>query len=185
MIPATVIAQSWTKEHVSDALHNASYEEYRLAGKFLAPPQQAKPSAPVLVVHCQPGEHARSKTAGHFEGGWIDIGVKVASKVSESSHKDMIPVDLRLDDGKPQNDIWAVMPGEKQVSIVGSVLLPTMIVAKLFYNKPTPHKEGSPDQVHKIFFGVYERDGGQIQMEFDLPDVTEVADACGLIRHAR
>jgi hypothetical protein len=45
------------------------------------------------------------------------------------------------------------------------------------------HKEGTGPQVQKIIVGVKEYLGSQIQMEFELPDSTDVADACGLIAH--
>ena len=56
----------------------------------------------------------------------------------------------------------------------------------LLYGHLMPHKEwtNSP-QVRKIILGVSEYLAAQIQIEFDLPESTEVADACGVIEHKR
>jgi hypothetical protein len=48
-----------------------------------------------------------------------------------------------------------------------------------------PHNEGTNPQVQKIILGVSEYLAAQIQMEFDFPDSTAVADACGVIEHKR
>jgi hypothetical protein len=45
------------------------------------------------------------------------------------------------------------------------------------------HKENTSPQVRNIVLGVPEYLGGEIEMKFDLPDSTEVADACGIILH--
>ena len=48
----------------------------------------------------------------------------------------------------------------------------------LLYGHYMPHKEWTNNpQIRKIIFGVSEYLATQIQMEFDLPDSTEVADA--------
>jgi hypothetical protein len=55
----------------------------------------------------------------------------------------------------------------------------------LLYGHVLRHKEGTNAQVRRIMLGVPEYLGAQIQMQFDLPDSTEVADACGVILHKR
>src|SRR5450759_1837789 len=67
---------SWTQADKADALHGTSFREFTLEGKFLVPPRQSSLSAPVLVLHCQPGRHTHGKvhTNGHFVEGWIAAG---------------------------------------------------------------------------------------------------------------
>ena len=76
-----------------------------------------------------------------------------------------------------------MMPDQKSISVVGSAIMAKIVISKLLYGKESPHKAGKGEQVRRILLGAYEHEGGQIQMQFDLPDVTEVAEACGLIQH--
>jgi hypothetical protein len=66
------------------------------------------------------------------------------------------------------------------------VFLSDVDLNNLLYGHLMPHKEwtNSP-QVRKIILGVSEYLAAQIQIEFDLPESTEVADACGVIEHKR
>lgn len=55
--------------------------------------------------------------------------------------------------------------------------------ANLLYAHHLYHKENTNPQVRKVVLGVNEYLGGEIVMQFDFPDSTEVADACGVIWH--
>jgi hypothetical protein len=46
-----------------------------------------------------------------------------------------------------------------------------------------PHKENTSPPVRKVIIGFDEYLGGEVVMQFEMPDPTEIADACGVIWH--
>jgi hypothetical protein len=55
----------------------------------------------------------------------------------------------------------------------------------LLYGHVGWHTDGKGEQVRKLLLDVPEYLGTQVQVQFDFPESTEVADACGLIAHKR
>jgi hypothetical protein len=47
------------------------------------------------------------------------------------------------------------------------------------------HKEGTSDPVHKVVIAADEYLATQVVAQFDMPDPTPVAEACGVILHKR
>jgi hypothetical protein len=45
------------------------------------------------------------------------------------------------------------------------------------------HKENTNEQVHKVIIGLEEAFAGEVQIQFDMPDVMEVAETCGAVMH--
>jgi hypothetical protein len=185
---------AWTQADKSDLLHAKSFQEFTIQGKFLARPRESTIAAPLLVLHCQPGPHRYSngQISGHFVEGWIGAGAVLNSRTAKyttspdllgnSASKELparVPVEYRLDDKKPQSDSWGVNTDQS------AVLLTDISLDTLLFGHSLPHKEGTNAQVRRIILGVAEYLGAQIQMQFDLPDSTEVADACGVIVHKR
>jgi hypothetical protein len=178
---------AWTATDKSDALHQTSFKEFRLEGKFLVPPQHSGISAPVLVLHCQPGPHGfgSAKTNGHFVEGWISVGAVLnssAQKLAFGAIEDLVPVEYRLDEQKLQRDAWRVSTDHSGI-FLNEQLCGDCNLANLLYGHKLPHKEGSGPQISKVIMGVPEYLAAQIQMQFDFPDSTEVAEACGIITH--
>ena len=185
---------TWTETEKSDPLHQTSFKEFSLKGKFLVPPKQSNLPPPILVLRCQPGPHrfGKAQTNGHFVEGWIATGAvlnssaeKIAfgARVSISSSigtiGDVVPVEYRLDDKELKSPYWRVSTDHS------GILFDDGDLDDLLYGHVLRHKEGTNAQVRRIMLGVPEYLGGQIQMQFDLPDSTEVADACGVILHKR
>jgi hypothetical protein len=173
---------AWTATDKSDVLHQISFKEFRLEGRFLAPPHQSSLSAPVLVLHCQPGRHdhrgTKSYAAGKLVEGWIATGAALDSHAGPLGT--CASVEYRRDDMKLQLNCWGSSTDHS------AVFLSDVDLNNLLYGHLMPHKEwtNSP-QVRKIILGVSEYLAAQIQIEFDLPESTEVADACGVIEHKR
>jgi len=46
-----------------------------------------------------------------------------------------------------------------------------------------PHNENSSPQIHTFMIRMDEHLAAPITVQFDLPDVTEVADSCGIVWH--
>lgn len=113
--------------------------------------------------------------------GWIATGAVLDSaepSVGRDAAK-LVSVEFRLDDRKLQADLWP-----KSTDHSG-VFLDDIRLDNLLYGHLLGHKEGTGPQVRRIMLGVPEYLAIQIQMQFDLPDSTEVADACGVILHKR
>ena len=174
-------AQTWTETDKSDQLHQASFKEFSLLGKFLVAPQHSSLTAPVLVLHCQPGRHdhrgTKSYSSGNLVEGWIAIGAVLDSHVG--SFGPCVSVEFRLDEKKLQQDCWGRSTDHSGI-VINDIRL-----NNLLYGHLMPHNEGTNPQVQKIILGVSEYLAAQIQMEFDFPDSTAVADACGVIEHKR
>jgi hypothetical protein len=183
---ANSAASAWAQVDRSDALHGTSFREFRLEGRFLVPPQHPDIPAPVMVLHCQPGPHGfgNAKTNGHFVEGWIAAGA-VLNSAPPSSGKDfasLVPVEFRLDDKKLQGAFWPVSTDRTGV-FLNRPYCGDCTLANLLYGHELPHKEGSGPQVNKVIIGVPQYLASQVQMQFDFPDSTEVAEACGIITH--
>jgi hypothetical protein len=178
----------WTEADKSDSLHQVTFKEFSLLGKFLIPPQQSNLPAPLLVLHCQPGPHrfGRVQTNGHFVEGWIAVGA-VLNPAEQSVGRDaarLVPVEFRLDEKKLQADLWPVSTDHLGVFLNGPHCRDCTL-NNLLYGHMLPHKDGTNPQVRRIILGVPEYLGAQVQMQFDLPDSTQFAEACGVIVHKR
>jgi hypothetical protein len=146
-----------------------------LTGKFLTPPKQAS-AAPLFVLKCVPGEHSRGLRE-YKNGKFLDAYVIVGAIVD--FHTGGTPVRYRLDDGKIHEDLWnrgtdgtAIFPDEIQTNT-------------LLYGHFMPHKEGTNAPVHKVVIAVNEALAAEVVMQFDMPDPTPAADACGIILHKK
>jgi hypothetical protein len=172
---------TWTETDQSDQLHQTSFKEFSLEGKFLVAPQRSSLSAPVLVLRCQPGHGGKkSRTNGNFVEGWIAIGAVLNSTVVPvpgGVPRVRVPVEYRLDDKKLQSDFWNVSTDRSGVFVDD--------LDNLLYGHFLPHREGTNAQIRRIMLGVPEYLAVQIQMQFDLPDSTDVAEACGAIMYKR
>ncbi len=183
-IPAPMVqgqAPAWTVSDKFDPLHQTSFKEFSLEGRFLVPPRQSNLSAPVLVLHCQPGRHdhrgTKSYSGGKLVEGWIATGAVLDAHVEPFGP--CIFLEFRLDDKKLQQDCWSRSTDHS------GMFIDDLRLSNLLYGHLMPHKEGTNPQVRKILLGVSEYLAAQIQVQFDLPDSTEVADACGVIEHKR
>src|SRR5260370_28634827 len=98
-----------------------------------------------------------------------------------------VNVQFRLDGGKLQSESWgrstdfsSIFFSHPTCHICGSGY---DILGNLLYGHGTYHKENTTPQVRKVVVGVPEYHGGEVVMQFDMPDATEVAEACGIILH--
>jgi len=159
---------------------------FSLDGTFLTPPKLAKASKPTWIITCQ---------SGKFLHSLIDVGTVLDSTniyprmgLPSWSDQDKTKIMIQLDnEEKPQLEYWghsddystiylntAQAPIMRKVSNTGEKRL-----KELFYGHV---KNG---QVHKIVIMVPEYLGALVSMRFDLPDVTAVADSCGLVEHKK
>jgi len=180
---------SWHREEKTDPLRGTKYSQFSLAGKFLTAPKKAPNENPIMIVRCIPGRDNKSNhghTNGKFTNGYILVGGVTDSSVSENGNS-FVSVQFRLDDGKLQSEQWghstdfsAVFFAHPTCALCGSGY---DVLANLLYGHHVYHKENTTSQVRKIVIGLPEFLGGEVVMQFDMSDATEVAEACGIILH--
>ncbi len=179
LLSLVAAAQSeWKETSMNDPLHNVSFQQFTLEGKFLISPHRSSLSAPVMVLRCQPGEHRA--TNGHFIDGWIATGAVLDSVVQRNGAV-RIPIEYRLDDKKLQSDYWPQSTDHSSVFLTGERFCGDCNLNTLLYGHFLRHKRGKGDPVRKIIIGVPEYLGSQIQMQFDMPDPEHVAESCGAV----
>lgn len=167
---------NWTKEDKEDALRGTRFVQYTLQGKFLTAPRNVAADAkPSIVVRCTPGSFERGHLHGKFMNGYVYVGTVVDSQ--ERTTSTGLHVHFRLDDGKLQTAPWGVSTDYSSM-FFGSIDFNTLL-----YGHFMPHKEGTNPPVKKVVLGVDEFLGGEVVMQFDMPDPAEVADACAALWH--
>ena len=166
------ISFPWKREDKTDQLRGTAYAEFTLPGRFLTPPQKPKAALPFFIVECEPGPARR--VFGGYTHGKLREAYMLLSAVAERTG-DHAVVQYRLDDGKLHTEDWgiskdhtAIYPSEIELNTV-------------LYGHFSKHKEGTNPPVRKLVIAVDEHRGGEMVMQFDMPDPTEMADACGLL----
>ena len=167
--------KEWTREDQSDPLHNTEYTQFTLEGKYLVPPRHHGADAPMLILQCGPGARSRSggQAGGKLIAGYLDVDATLDFR------QDNIPVEYRLDDGKLQEAYWSTSTDG------GGASFGEKDLEKLLYGRSAPRKEDTNPPVHKLVVGIPERLGTQIEAQFDMPDPSEVAEACGVMAHKK
>jgi hypothetical protein len=180
------VGPSWLQGERTDPLRGINYAEFSLVGKFLTPPNKAPNAPPVLIVHCIPVSDNHGHTNGKFKDGYVLVGGVTDTNVADNGNS-FARVQFRLDDGKLQTESWgrstdfsSIFFSHPTCALCGSGY---DIFANLLYGHATYHKENTTPQVRKVVIGVNEFLGGEIVMQFDMPDATEVAESCGIIWH--
>jgi hypothetical protein len=162
---------SWQREEKSDPLRKLDYSQFELEGKYLIPPKAKSPATPKLVARCQTGDFNHGHARGKFLAGYLSVDAVL------DFHAGGVPVVLRLDDGKLQETHWT------QSTNASGAFFESVEFNNLLYGHFLPHKAGTNGPVHKVIIGVPEYLGAEIQVEFDLPDPSEVAETCAVAWH--
>lgn len=179
----------WQRSVVDDPLRKASFGQFLLQGKYLvAPTTQKSGEFPALVVRCSAGPHSVGYHVfvnGTFLAGYLVTGVIVNSQVTihegllGTSFPVVVPVMFRLDEGKLQTENWSTST-DRSAAFFGSITLNNLLYGHIYR-----HKENTTEQVRKVIIGLDEAFAGEVQIQFDMPDATEVAEACGAVLHKR
>ena len=166
------ISFSWKREDKTDQLRGATYAEFTLPGRFLTPPQRPKAALPFFIVECEPGTTKR--VFGGYTHGKLVEAHMLLSAVADRT-RDHAVVQYRLDDGKMHTEDWGISRDHTAI-YPSDIELNTVLFGHF-----SKHKEGTNPPVSKLVIAVDEHRGGQMVMQFDMPDPTEMADSCGLI----
>lgn len=179
---AALQAPNWEIRQVKDAFRDTEFTEFRLEGKYLAAPSKYS-SNPAMVLRCAPWPHGSGKYQGKLNEALLLVGdTHLAHFGSSRSGGSRVPTQYRLDDGKIHTEYLYPTTDSKAVSLQPAAC-GDCVVNDFFYGHQISHKEGSSPQVRKVVVSIPEHHGGDIVIQFDLPDVTEVARACGVSYH--
>jgi hypothetical protein len=163
---------TWQREEKSDPLHGTDYTQFTLEGKYLVAPRHGDPEPPLLILQCTEGGHQHGgKAGGKLLAGYFDVDAAL------DFQEDDVLVEYRLDDGKLQQTAWS------RSTDGGGASFDEKDVEKLLYG--SSRKESTNPPVRKVILGVPERLGSEIEAEFNMPDPSEVAGACGIGTHKK
>jgi len=168
--------KQWQALPQTDALRGTRYTRFVLTGMFLTPPRQPTIPDPLLIVECIPGKRLRVY-GGTFLDAYVSLGAVLNSVVSQDGNG--VLASYRLDDGKIKQELWSPST-DGTAAFFTSVTLNTLL-----YGHFLPHKPDTNPAIRKAVIAVNEYLAGEIVMQFDMPDPTEVADACGGLVHKR
>lgn len=163
--------QQWRQSQETDARRGTTYTQFTLAGKFLKPPRNGGSDRPTLVVKCTPAKHSRGPN-GRFSAGSLRVGtlLKIDWVEPEVIHGigyyPKVSVRYRLDEGKTRQDQWS--PDEDKTS----TSFPKNALKEML-------------RAHSVLITVNEGLGAEVAMQFDIPDPTQVAEACGMVAHKK
>jgi hypothetical protein len=179
----------WIRTEKTDPLTGSPFVRFTLEGKFVQAPSKGAAEKPTFVLECDPSKTKWKGTVhGKLLNGFIVIGATLDSHVitasagllKGSANVSSVAVMYRRDDEhKIQHTEWSVSSNFSALALGEGNLFP------LFYWHDVIHREGKGEQVRKIVLSAPEYLGGDVVMQFDLPDLTTVADSCGLIEHRR
>jgi hypothetical protein len=167
-------SSGWIRESKNDSFSGTFYLEFTLSGKFLDRPKYENTAVPTLRIRCQPGKHSVGYHV-YAMGRTVSSALVIGDVVD--AHGFGTAAMYRLDDGKPQTEIW------QQSTDFAGVFFSESTLRNILYSHILPHKENSNAPTRKLVIAVDENGAGKVVMQFDLPDPTELADACGQIIH--
>ncbi|HKV93650.1 MAG TPA: hypothetical protein VJW20_13975 [Candidatus Angelobacter sp.] len=186
LVAAQDAAPQWQTERVKDAFLGTESIQYRLEGKYLATPF-TKPATPAIYLQCTPGSNNHGRYDGKLENAFLFVG-DTADRHSRYERKTQtrarekestVVTQYRLDDGKVHTQYLGHSPDFKMISLQPEGCGECMI-NDLFYGHIVSHKENTSPQIKKVVFNIPDPKSGNVVIQFDLPDVTEVARTCGI-----
>jgi hypothetical protein len=169
----------WQTQTIKDPFLNTELTQYRLEGKYLAAPSSGS-ATPAMYLRCNPTPHG--KYYGKLEDAFLFVGETIVDSHVSYDHSSRVAIQYRLDDGKVHTNSLAHSPDYMMISLqpwgCGECLL-----NDFFYGHDISHRENTSPQIKKLVVSIPEYRGGNVVIQFDLPDVTEVAKTCGVTYH--
>ncbi len=161
--------QQWEQSQETDARRGTTYTQFTLAGKFLKPPRNSGSDRPTLVVKCTPDRHSRGSNR-KFSAGSLRVGTPLKIDWVEPevihgiAYYAKVSVRYRLDEGKARQDQWS--PGEDETT----ASFPKSMLKEML-------------RARTVLITMNEDHGAEVALQFDMPDPTQVAEACGMVDH--
>lgn len=151
----------------SSGTHNI---QFTLAGKYFAAPQSSSTDHPTLVVTCNPdrrGPLGKLVSASLNTGAQLKIDYVEPLEIKEGiNYYPKVTVQVRLNDGKAEETQWPPNSDKTGANLDKGAL------RKLIYERKIP--------VHHLAISANENNGEQIDMQFVMPDPTEMVNTCGI-----
>jgi hypothetical protein len=161
----------WSKVQQTNALTGQSHAEFTLYGRYLERPRRDGDD-PFMRVRCFEGKRQVGKA---YAGGQLSEAY-VNFRMMADTQRDGVLVHYRIDDGKVIDQFWT-RSTDYQGGFFGDKEL-----ANFLYGRRSVLKEGDTlSPVRKVVVATDEFHGGQVTVQFDMPDPQEVVEACGLI----
>jgi hypothetical protein len=171
----TASGPQWQTTKKSDPSSGTRNVQFTLAGKFLTQPKSGSSDHPTLVVICNPDKHARG-LLGKFVSANLNTGAPVKIDYVEpeeikagNSYNRKVTVQYRVDEGKAENAQWPPNSDSTGANLDKDAL------KKLIYDRKVP--------VRRLEISANENQAGQIVMQFEMPDPSEMANTCGIAEH--
>ena len=186
VVTAQDAAPQWQTSHMKDAFLGTESIQYRLEGKYLATPFE-KPATPAIYLLCTPGHANHGKSDGKLENAYLFVGDPGErhpheKRITARERAAAVELQYRLDDGKVHTQPLGHSPDFKMIYLQRDACGECMI-NDLFYGHMVAHKENTSPQIRKVVFNIPQPRDANVVIQFDLPDVTEVARACGVSYH--
>ena len=165
-------AQKWRQSQKTDAGRGITYTQFTLAGKFVKWPEKDAENRPSLEVDCRTPEESGGLMeklwhAYFFAGTPLTVEYVEPDAITTGiSYFQKIDVRYRLENGKEKKEQWSPGPDKTSVAIPKDVLK-KMLAA------------------HNVVITVNEVNAKEVSAQFEMPDSTEVAQACGISIHKK
>jgi hypothetical protein len=167
-------AQSaWIRSDKTDAFSGDPYSEFILAGHYIQAPSKGEDAIPQITLRCRDRPANKQKV---FRGDFLNAHLSTGTVLDRATSGN-VSVVFRLDDGKPQTDVWAISTDGTAI-FFNDVTLDTLLWGHFM-----PHKENTSPPVKKIVLMLDEAFAGKIVMQFDMPDPSVVSEMCGVTIH--
>jgi hypothetical protein len=169
---ASAPAQKWRQSQKTDAARGISYTQFTLAGKFVKWPEKDAENRPSLEADCRTPEESGGLMekfwhAYFFAGTPLTVQYVEPDAITTGiSYFQKIDVRYRLDNGKEKKEQWSPGPDKSSVSI------PKDVLKKML-------------GAHSVEMSVNEVNAKEVSAQFEMPDSSEVAQACGLGYHKK
>jgi hypothetical protein len=162
----TSSATQWRRTEKDDPNRERRLIQFTLKGSFVKSPRNEAPNRPALLVSCVPGRH--DDTEGKFSDAQILVGsplkidyVEPLQLTTGNSYNPDVDVQFRADDRKIQTMRW--LAGADKISAA----IPKDAVKEML-------------RAHIVLMTVHEKDAGEVEMHFDMPDPAQIEKACDI-----
>lgn len=172
-LPLSVRAQEpshpshgWQKTDKPDPVRGSPATQFTLTGRFLDPPRGNVPGPPSIVLSCAISKHG----GGKFLSGYVQAGTPLKvefvepTEIHGTSYYQEITVEYHVDNEKPQNVQWSPRSDKT------SVALDKDAIKKILRGRELVLSMEEPFESHVV-------------IHFDVPDSTDVLNACGIREH--
>jgi hypothetical protein len=162
----------WRQSQKLEASGTPPYIQFTLPGKFVKWPEKDASNRPTLELDCRsdetsPGPRERLLHAYLLSGTPLSVQYVEPDAITTGiSYFQKISVRYRLDNGKEKKEQWS--PGADK----NSVSIPKDVLKKML-------------EAHSVVVILNEDKAAEVSTQFEMPDSSELAQACGIGYHRK